>query len=501
MLAIATAIALTTSLSGCGMSLFFPVVEESTPIPEDVDSSLEPFYSQVLRWEQCGEFLCSTASAPLDWDDPSGGEIELALIRKPAEKDGIGSLFVNPGGPGVSGYDFVAGSVDVGVSETLQDRYDIIGYDPRGVGRSTAVSCFDADDLDSVVYGVPPGSRGSNDWITGQNELTYRFGKECLANTGALLANVDTVSGARDLDMLRAVVGEEHLDYLGFSYGAYLGTVYAGTYPDKVGRLVLDGAIDPSLGEPQITLAQAKGIETALRSYLGACIPAGTCPFAGTVDDGMAKVRSIIDAVSKTPIPSTDGRSVGADTLLIAIAAPLYDAETWPVLDSLFTTVIAGQSDVALTIVDGYYGRTSEGAYTSNLFEALRAVRCLDYPAQNNVSVMKEQGKALTEAAPYLGPYFAYSDLSCLSWPFRSDNVPAPIAATGAAPILVLGTTNDPATPYQWAVDVASQLESGILVSRQGDGHTAFDQGNECVDAAVEQYLIDGVVPVSDVTC
>ena len=501
MLAIAATIALTASLTGCGMSLFFPVVEESTPIPEDVDASLQPYYSQVLRWEQCGEFLCSTARAPLDWDEPSADEIELALIRKPAEGNGIGSLFVNPGGPGVSGYDFVAGSLDVGVSEALQDRYDIIGYDPRGVGRSTAVSCYDAEELDTLVYGVPPGSRGSNPWITAQNELTHEFGQACLAGTGPLLANVDTVSATRDLDMLRAVVGEAQLDYLGYSYGAYVGTVYAGMYPDKVGRLVLDGAIDPSLGEPQITLAQAAGIETALRAYLGTCIPAATCPFTGTVDDGMAKVRSIIDAVSKNPIPSTDGRSVGADTLLIAIAAPLYDAETWPRLDSLFTTVLAGQADVALTVVDGYYGRTPEGTYTSNLFEALRAVRCLDYPAQNNVSVMKQQGKALTDAAPYLGPYLAYSDLSCLSWPFRSENLPAPIAATGAAPILVLGTTNDPATPYQWAVDVASQLERGILVTREGDGHTAFNQGNECVDAAVEQYLIDGAVPASDVTC
>ena len=229
------------------------------------------------------------------------------------------------------------------------------------------------------------------------------------------------MSTAHDLDMLRAVVGEAQLDYLGYSYGAYVGTVYAGTYPDKVGRFVLDGAIDPSLGEHQITLAQAAGIETALRSYLGTCIPSATCPFTGTVDDGMAKVRSIIDAVSKNPIPSTDGRSVGVDTLLIAIAAPLYDAETWPVLDSLFTTVLAGQADVALTVVDGYYGRTPEGTYSSNLFEALRAVRCLDYPAQNNVSVMKQQGKALTDAAPYLGPYLAYGDLSCLSWPFRSE--------------------------------------------------------------------------------
>ena len=501
MLAVAMAIALPVALSGCGMSLFFPVVEESTPIPEDVDAALEPFYSQVLRWDQCGEFLCSTARAPLDWNEPSADEIELALIRQPAKEEKVGSLLLNPGGPGVSGYDFVAASIDLAVTEPVQDRYDIVGFDPRGVGRSTAVTCMEPKELDNVLYGVAPGSRGSNGWITGQNELTHSLGQACLRNTGPLLANVDTLSAARDLDLLRAVLGEEQLDYLGYSYGAYLGTIYAGTFPDKVGRLVLDGAIDPSLGESQITLAQAQGVETALRSYLAACMPAATCPFQGTVDDGMAMVRSILDAVSKNPIPSTDGRTVGADTLLIAIAAPLYSVDTWPALDTLFTTILAGQPDFALTIVDGYYGRTAEGTYTSNLFEALRAVRCLDYPAQNNVSVMKEQGKALTDAAPYLGPYFAYSDLSCLSWPFQSENVPGPVAAPGAAPVLVLGTTNDPSTPYQWAVNVASQLESGVLVTRQGDGHTAFNKGNACVDTTVEQYLIDGVVPPVDVLC
>ena len=489
------------ALSGCGMSLFFPVVEESTPFPQEVDASIEPYYTQVLQWDQCGEFQCATATAPVDWDDPSSGDIELALIRQPAEEERIGSLLVNPGGPGVSGYDFVAESLDTAITEPLQDRYDIVGFDPRGVGRSTAVTCLENDDLDRLLYGSPAGSRGSETWLTAQNERTHAFGKACLTKTGALLANVDTVNTARDLDMLRAALGEEHLDYLGFSYGAYLGTVYAGTFPDRVGRLVLDGAIDPALGDAQLTLGQAQGLEAALRAYLTACMPAATCPFQGTVDDAMATIRGILDAVSKNPVPSTDGRLLTADTLLIAIAAPLYDAATWPALDTLFSTVIAGQAEFALTIADGYFGRTPEGEYEGNLMEALRAVKCLDYPAQNSVAVMKEQGRALTEAAPYLGPYLAYGDLACLSWPFRSERTPAPITAPGAAPILVLGTTNDPATPYTWAVAVASQLESGVLVTLQGEGHTAFNAGNACVDSTVEQYLIDGVVPPADVVC
>lgn len=501
LLAITAFLALAGGTSGCGLSLFFPAVDESTPTGEDVAASLEPYYGQVLRWDECGEFQCATARAPLDWDAPSADEIELALIRQPAREEKVGSLLVNPGGPGASGYDFVADSIDFAVTDTLQDRYDIVGFDPRGVGRSTAVSCFEPADLDRLLYGVPAASPGSNEWITAQNEITHKFGQACLANTGPLLANVDTLSAARDLDMLRAALGEDQLDYLGYSYGAYLGTIFAENHPDRVGRLVLDGALDPSLSDGAVAIAQAQGFERALRAYLTACIPAATCPFQGTVDDAMAMVRGILDAVARNPIASTDGRSLGSETLLIAIAAPLYNAETWPVLDSLFTTVLAGQADVALSVADGYYGRSPEGEYAGNQAEVLRAVNCLDYEYQNNVAVMKEEGRELTRVAPYLGPYLAYGDLSCLSWPFTAERPRAPVTATGAAPILVLGTTDDPATPYEWAVALATQLESGILVTRQGEGHTAFNKGNPCVDATVEQYLVDGIVPAADVMC
>ncbi|MGR0220511.1 alpha/beta hydrolase [Agromyces sp. ZXT2-6] len=501
LVAAATAAVVASSLTACGLSTFFPVVDESTPTGEKVDAALEPFYGQVLRWEQCGDFQCATAIAPLDWDAPTGAEIELALIRQPARGDRVGSLLMNPGGPGVSGYDAVASGLEVATTENLQDRYDIVGFDPRGVGRSTAVDCLPPKELDSFLYTPARGVRGTTDWLTSQNELTHRFGQACLRNTGELLANVDTASVARDLDMLRAALGEEQLAYLGYSYGAYLGTVYAGLFPERVGRLVLDGPIDPSLGRSAITLAQAKGFEAALRSYLTACIPAATCPFEGTADDALPIVREILDAVAKNPIPSTDGRVLGVDTLLLAIAAPLYRQDTWPVLDTVFTTVLAGQAEFALTVVDGYYGRTPEGDYSGNLPEAIRAVNCLDHTAQNNVEVMKEEARTLSKEAPHIGVYFSFGDVACLSWPFRSELERVAITAPGAAPILVLGTTGDPSTPHAWAVAVASQLESGVLVTRTGEGHTAFNKGDACVDAAVEAYLVDGVVPPADVTC
>ncbi len=273
------------------------------------------------------------------------------------------------------------------------------------------------------------------------------------------------MSAARDLDMLRAVLGEEQLDYLGYSYGAYLGTVYAGTYPDKVGRTRPRRADRPRLGDAQVTLAQAQGIETALRAYLAACIPAATCPFTGTVDDGMARVRSVLDAVARIRSRRmTAARSARHPARLHRRAAvrrrdlagarlPLHDRPRRAVRDRP-------------GVADGYYGRTPEGEYTSNQSEAFRAVRCLDYPSQNNVPVMKEQREELTASAPYLGPLFRVRRplLPVVADPRR------PLSAdrrTGAAPVLVLGTTNDPATPYPWAVAVATQLESGVLVTRR----------------------------------
>ncbi|HEX6955564.1 MAG TPA: alpha/beta fold hydrolase, partial [Agromyces sp.] len=246
-------------LTGCTVPNFLqPEPARSEPTGERVAAELEPFYSQVLEWERCGEFQCTTATAPLDWSDPSAGETELALVRQTARGgERIGSLLVNPGGPGASGYDFIAESIDYAVGEPLQERYDVVGFDPRGVGRSTPVTCFDAAEMDDYLFGIPEAERGSDAWIAEVGAAAQRFGAACAEGTGELLANVDTVSAARDLDLLRAVLGDDELHYLGYSYGTLLGATYAELYPERVGRLVLDGAIDPSASNDEVTQAQA----------------------------------------------------------------------------------------------------------------------------------------------------------------------------------------------------------------------------------------------------
>jgi len=489
-------------LTGCVPAFLAPAKPLSTPTGEDVAEDLRPFYSQVLEWEPCGDGLgCATATAPLDWEDPGEGDVELALVRHVASGDRIGSLLVNPGGPGGSGYDFIAESLDYAVGAPLLERFDIVGFDPRGVGRSSAVACYDAAQMDDYLYGIVPAERGSDEWIGLVGDAARDFGEACSENTGALLGQVDTVSAARDLDLLRAVLGDEQLNYLGYSYGTFLGATYADLYPEKVGRLVLDGAIDPSASDTEVTQAQAVGFENALRAYLEDCLTGSDCPFDGSVDASMDEVGQLLASVDQSPLRGTDGRMVGADTLLTAIIYPLYSASSWPYLSQMFESVMFGDADLALSFADGYNGRNEDGTYRDNSTESFRAINCLDYTYQSDVAVMREKTAAIAEAAPVIGPYFGYGDLGCVNWPYQSDRERAEIHAEGAAPIMVVGTTGDPATPYEWAVALADQLDSGVLVSYEGEGHTAYNKSNSCVSEAVESFLIDGTVPASDPRC
>lgn len=498
----AVAVAALAALTGCMPTFLDQAGPVSTPTGEDVAEDLRPFYSQVLEWESCGDELsCATATAPLDWEDPGAGEVELALVRHVATGDRIGSLLVNPGGPGGSGYDFIAESLDYAVGAPVKERFDVVGFDPRGVGRSSAVACYDAAQMDEYLYGIVPAERGSDEWIDLVRTAAGEFGDACSQKSGALLGEVDTVSAARDLDLLRAILGDEQLNYLGYSYGTFLGATYADLYPDKVGRLVLDGAIDPSAGDTEVTQAQAVGFEHALRAYLEDCLTGSECPFTGSVDASMQEVGDLLASVDQSPLRGSDGRMVGADTLLTAIIYPLYSPESWPYLSQMLESVMFGDADLALSFADGYNGRNEDGTYRDNSTEAFRSINCLDYTYQSDVAVMREKAAAVAAAAPTIGPYFGFGDLSCVDWPYQGDRERAAIHAAGAAPILVVGTTGDPATPYDWAVSLADQLDSGVLVSYDGEGHTAYNKSNACISDAVESYLIDGTVPSSDPRC
>ncbi|TPW73479.1 alpha/beta hydrolase [Schumannella sp. 10F1B-5-1] len=503
--AVALAAAIGVGLSGC-VQWFLPPQgsRTSTPSDEKVDAQLEPYYQQTLTWKGCGDGMqCTTAKAPLDWSDPGGERIDLALIRQPATGgDAKGSLLINPGGPGGSGYDFVRDSVDYATSEGLQRDYDVVGFDPRGVGHSSAVSCYtDPKAFDDYVYGITPGEPGSDGWIAAAEQSNQQFGKDCLSGTGDLLGHVDTVSAARDLDMLRSALGDKKLNYLGYSYGTFLGATYADLFPKKTGHLVLDGALDPATSDFDVTLTQAKGFESAFRAYLDDCLTRQACPFSGSTDAAVTEVENLFASVQRSPIRNSDGRELGTSALFTAIIYPLYSKQSWPYLDQLFDDVFAGSAKVAFTLADAYYERDQNGTYANNSTEAFIAINCLDYKNDDDPATMRSQAQQLATEAPLFGPQMAYGGVGCAGWPFPGTRDRVAIAAEGSAPILVVGTTNDPATPYVWAQAMAKQLQNGHLITYHGEGHTAYNKSNSCVDDAVDDFFLDDTVPSKDPDC
>ena len=495
-------------LSGCVPSWLQELVSGgtvSTPTGEEVAENVRPYYGQVLTWSGCGGGAqCATAIAPLDWNNPGDGDdIELAMVRHPASGgQAQGSLFINPGGPGASGFDFVRESVDFAVSADLQRVFDIVGWDPRGVGRSSAVTCYtDAADMDDFIYGIPEAEFGTPEWEAEVTASSIAFAEACAENTGPLLGFVDTNSTVRDLDMMRAIVGDAQLNYLGYSYGTDIGARYSDRFPDKVGRLVLDGATDPTTSTFDVVLAQSEGFENALIAYLVACPDLGSCPFPGTVDESLALISDLYMRLGTDPIQASDGRYFDGAVLDIAIATALYDEGSWSFLSEMFTELRTGVVDTGFFLADFYYGREN-GEYIDNSLEAFIAINCLDYPAETDREVIAAQNEQIRAVAPTTtGEPSPLGDVLCANWPHQFDGELGPVSGTGAAPILVIGTTGDPATPYQWAVALAEQLESGVLLTWVGEGHIAYDEGDPCINDVVDAYFITGAVPQDGLVC
>ncbi len=487
--------------TGCGPSPDPAPTRSLPPASAGIDAALLPFYEQELTWTSCGDELdCTTVTAPLDWDDPAVGEIELSVVRHRADAaEPLGSLLTNPGGPGASGVSLVRDSLSYAVGQPLIDNYDVIGFDPRGVGESTAVRCLDGADMDAYLFDIPDAERGSDPWNAAVVQGQREFAEACERNSDGILPYINTVSAARDLDLLRGVLGDEKLNYLGYSYGTFLGATYAGLYPERVGRVVLDGALDPTLSSLDVSAEQAIGFEASLRTFMQWCLGQDSCPFSGTVDDGMADLSILLASVGRDPLRASDGRRLGSDALMTAIVAALYSQDSWPVLAGALSDVLQGRADEAFRLADYYYDRV-DGAYLDNSTEAFTAYNCLDYPNDDTPEQQAAYEARLATEAPTVAPYWSGTDV-CDVWPVAPSGTRAAITAPGAAPILVIGSTGDPATPYAWSVALADQLSSGVLITRVGEGHTGYNKGNACVDDAIDAYFLDGAVPTDGLRC
>ena len=472
-----------------------PTKGAAGPIP----AGLEKFYQQQPDWARCGSNQqCATITVPLDYTKPAGETIELrarkVLARDKAGK--IGTLFINPGGPGASGEQFAASAGFV-LGPALLRKFDVIGSDPRGVGQSTPVRCLDTAQMDKFI--ATDGSPDNEAEITDLNNEAKILADGCEQRSGKLLPHVSTKDAARDIDVLRGIVGDAQLNYLGFSYGAYLGATYAELFPKNVGRLVLDGAVDPSKTSMQNNMAQAKGFDTALDAFADDCAQR-SCRLGGTKAEVLAKVDQLIKDTDATPLQGDGKREVNQALALLGILSSLYLKQLWPQLEDAVLDGLAGNGARLLALADEYTNRQPTG-YADNSNEAIYAVNCLDRPDITSVAQAKTEVPEYEAASPRFGTSLLWGSLACANWPVKAEDKPHAIKAAGAKPIMVVGTTRDPATPYEWAVGLAHQLESGVLITRDGDGHTGYKQGNACVDSAVESYLLQGTAPTTDIKC
>lgn len=469
------------------------------------------------NWGACGEVLkdapkatkdlptarCTTVSVPVDYDKPGGAQAKLAVIRIPASDQRIGSLLVNPGGPGASAVDMAAGMA-AGLADTdVARHFDLVGFDPRGVGHSTPpLRCrtdteFDAYRRDPMIDYSPDG--------VAHIERVYRqLAQHCIARMGqGFLANVGTASAARDMDMVRQALGDEQINYLGYSYGTELGTAYLERYGANVRAMVLDGAIDPTIGPIEETVKQMAGFQAAFNDYAADCARSPACPLGTDPAGWVDRYHALVDPLVGKPGNTSESRGLTYADAITGTVNALYTPQRWKYLTSGLLGLQHGtDAGDLLLLADDYDGRDLQGHY-SNHQDAFQAIRCVNAPTPTDPAVWVAADQQIRQVAPFLsyGQFTgsAPRDL-CALWPVPATSTPHPAVPAGPGKVMVVSTTRDPATPYQAGVDLASQL-GAPLIAFDGTQHTAVFTGNQCVDTAVMRYLISLTAPPALLRC
>ncbi|HLY13323.1 MAG TPA: alpha/beta hydrolase [Candidatus Limnocylindrales bacterium] len=500
----------------CGSTSPSAIVPPSSPLPSVTAATGSPEPSSVAQgspgpapsttgsvaWTDCSApFQCATVSVPIDYANPANGSIDLALIRLPATDPStrIGDLLTNPGGPGESGVDFVRQAGQTTFSAALRAQFDIIGFDPRGVGASDPVKCVDGPTMDRLneldLFPTTAAQR------TALFDGAKTFDAGCEANSGSLLPFMTTVDAARDMDQIRIVLGDPKLTYLGFSYGTFLGSTYADLYPGNIRALVLDGAVDATLSYTDGLQQQTRSFAGSFTRFLAACAADPSCPFYNGGQPGPAYDR-LMAGIEAHPLPATalgDPRPVGPSEAFIGVITALYDQSAWPILEQGLAKAQAGDGSVLLELADLYFERNANGTY-NNISAANTAVNCADYVAPTDPATYIALANQLATQIPRFGEPSVYFSLDCAYWPFHPSHDPVAPSAKGAPPIVVVGTTGDPATPYAWAQKLAGELSSGVLLTRTGEGHTAYGK-SDCIDGLVDSYLLTLAVPKAGTVC
>lgn len=474
----------------------------STPTPTPtVNAALAPFMSQKLKWKKCeGNLECTTLLVPLDYAAPQYSKLKIAVIRRTATntKKHKNAIVVNPGGPGGSGFDYVANSSTI-VGSSVAKTFDVVGFDPRGVGRSSPIKCLTPQQSDRFY--ASDGSPDSDAEATAVFLIGKEFAKVCEYSDPTILGFLGTRESAQDMDILRAALGQKQLNYVGKSYGTSLGTQYAKQFPTKVGRFVLDGAIDPSLDADAFAAGQATGFERALQAFLRDCVQRSSCALGRSVTKAQDRLNVFFRQLDATPVQVGDRKLTEALGTL-GVAASLYSRDSWGTLRKALAQGLRGDGRGLLALADFYSNRNDDGTYADNSLDAFYAVTCVDRTDTKGIDAIQALATKLTENnSSTFGAFIAWGTTPCSSWPVKATLVSEKVAAAGSGPIVVVGTTRDPATPFEWSQALADQLAKGVLVTRDGDGHTGYRQGNSCVDEAIDRYLAKGTVPEDGLFC
>ncbi|MFE0041668.1 alpha/beta hydrolase [Streptomyces albireticuli] len=440
------------------------------------------------------DWECSTLRAPLDYGNPENGSVDLALIRAKATDPAhrIGSLVFNFGGPGGSGITTLPAFADDYTK--LRTRYDLVSFDPRGVGRSSGVTCLSDKELDAYYAAdAAPDTRAE------AKDLVDRVGKyarACEKRAGKVLPHVGTSNAARDMDLMRRVLGDDKLHYFGVSYGTELGGVYAHLFPDKVGRALFDGVVDPTSDPVRGSLGQAKGFQLALGNYMDACVKnSDNCPTE-------RQIGELLRRLDEKPVPGAGGRELTRSLATAGIAQALYSQDFWDYLTEGIEDAENGDGKLLLALADSLNGRGQDGRY-STLQASLNAITCADFAQRYTADEVEAKVPEFRKASPVFGDFMAWSLTQCTGWPVKGEWQTPDVSAKGAPPILVVGNTGDPATPYEGARAMVRELGPGVGVelTYRGQGHGAYDGGNACVKEVVDAYLLEGKVPQPGKIC
>lgn len=441
--------------------------------------------------EQCGKL-----TVPLDYNNPQGQKITLALDRHPATGVKFGSLLVNPGGPGASGVDFLDAAVSTYLSSSLLQHFDVIGFDPRGVGRSAPVRCVDGGQMDKLLDldPAPPTDAGFQALLGADRQ----FDQGCQSRSASVLPFVGTENAARDMDAIRQAVGDPKLTYLGFSYGTFLGATYADLFPTRIRAMVLDGAVDPALDPITFNIAQSAAFDKELDSFFGDCAARPSCAWKPS-GDLHAAFDALMARIRAQRLPGDGTRTLGPGEAFFGVALPLYDRNSWPELAQALNAADHSDGSILLQFFDEYANRSPNGSY-SNQVEANNAINCMDSQWPRDINVVRRDAPSARQQAPEFGVADLYGGLTCSLWPVPASGHPHAIRANGSPTIVIVGSTGDPATPYAQAKSLAAELARAVLITRVGEGHTGY-RSSSCVRQYVDDYLLALTVPPSGLSC